>query len=114
MNFPAKEEFLLNLGIEPILEDPSLALCVYRIRSEISDTEVEFSFSDVLASFQVRIFCCGREISTLISEQVECVELRRDGTSWLLHAIFSIRGVSSEAVLVLSPEINCRWSLLRA
>ncbi|WP_416051216.1 hypothetical protein [Cupriavidus basilensis] len=113
MNFPTKEEFLESFGVEPAEEDPSLALWLYRVRSQHSDTEVEVSFSGVAESFQVRLQCCGREVLTLVSERAKLIELYRDKAGSGIRAVFDVQGVSSEAVVILVPEVSCRWWVLR-
>lgn len=113
MNFPGKQVFLENFGIEPAEEDPGLALCLYRVRSPHGDTEAEISFSAVSESFQVRLLCNGREVMNFASERVKLIEMYRDETGSGVRAVFDVRGVSSEAVVILAPEIACRWWLLR-
>ncbi|CAI8693773.1 hypothetical protein BTK96_004280 [Burkholderia pyrrocinia] len=113
MNFPTKEQFFESFGLEPVQEDPTLALCRYRVRSQHCDVQIDVSFSGVAESFEVRLECCGREVVVLVSERAELIELYREREGNGIRAVFMLQGVTSEAIVILEPEISCRWSVLR-
>lgn len=113
MIFPGKEEFLREFGLEPVEEDSSMALCRYRVRSERRGLEIDISFSAVLESFEVVVYCNGYEIASLVSERVNKIEMRNDSSGSGIRAVFDIQGVRSEAVVNFEPEIACRWWAIR-
>lgn len=113
MDFPNKAQFMENFGIEPIREDPSLSLCLYRLQSPHGDVEMEISFSGAAESFQFRLECGGREVASLVSERAERIEFYREEGGSGIRAVFTIQGVNAEAIVILEPEISCRWWVLR-
>lgn len=113
MRFPNKDEVFQEFGIEPIEEDPSLALCRYKFHSREFNLDLLVTFSAVQESFEVIVFCLGQEIINIVSERTEKVELYRDSTGRGLRASFEISGMQAEAVVILEPKVSCRWWLIK-
>ena len=114
MVFPDKDQFLQAFGIEPMEEDPSLALCRYKVRSDERDLELLITFSAVQKTFELLLYCSGHEVINLVSERTTKIELYRDSSGDGVRACFDIDGAQAEAIVTLAPEIKCRWWLIRA
>ena len=114
MDFPSPADFLEAFGIEPVEEDPSMAYCRYVKQSIDGHQELDVSFSEVAASFQVVLRCGGKEVVTVSSEKVRLVELRRDQSGSGIHVVFDVHDGTSEAVLTLEPDLHCHWWTLRS
>ena len=113
MNYPTVEDFLEEFGIYPVEVDPSLALCRYTKKSGNSGPEVDISFSAVMRSFQVNLKVAGRELAVISSESVSSIELVRDASGAGVRVVFDVSGLVSEAIVMLEPEVSCRWWTLR-
>ena len=113
MEFPSTNDFLMEFGIEPIEIDPSLSLCRYITKSHSSELEVDFSFSAVMGSFQVVLRLAEQELAIISSESVKIIELFRDDAGAGVHVIFDVCNSTSEAWVMLEPDVSCRWWTLR-
>ncbi|HEY1026491.1 MAG TPA: hypothetical protein VGE28_02580 [Pseudomonas sp.] len=113
MKFPSVNDFLMEFGIEPVELDPSLSLCRYIVKSRSSELEVDFSFSDVMGSFQVVLRLAEQELAIISSESVKFIELFRNDEGAGVHVFFDIYDSISEAWVMLEPDVSCRWWTLR-
>lgn len=113
MKFPDATDFLMEFGIEPVELDPSLSLCRYITKSHSSELEVDFSFSAVMGSFQVVLRLAEQELAIISSESVKIIELFRDDAGAGVHVVFEICNSTSEAWVMLEPDVSCRWWTLR-
>jgi hypothetical protein len=113
MEFPSKDEFLGVFGIEPVEENPNMAYCRYVKTGSAGKLEIDFSFSAVTESFQVVLRCGGEEVAEVSSEKVKSIKISQDNLASYVHVVFDIDGVTSEALIRLEPELNCRWWTLR-
>ncbi|MCC8395607.1 hypothetical protein LJ656_23790 [Paraburkholderia sp. MMS20-SJTR3] len=114
MDFPTTDYILAEFGIEPVEQEAEIALSSYCVISKEGDLKLNFSFSEVFRSFQVRLCIDGREIMDFTSENVHRIEIYRDNIGEGIRAIFEIQGVKAECVVRLNPDIQCRWWLLSA
>ena len=114
MKFPSADEFLEIFGLEPIEEDPSMAYCRYIKKSVDGNQEMDFSFSAVSESFQVILRCGGKEMITISSEGVRFIEIRNDQSDACVHVVFDAGSGTSEATLIMEPELHCHWWVLRS
>lgn len=112
MKYPSADDFLEEFGIEPVEVDPTLALCLYRVKSKSGDVEVDVSFSVVMGSFQVVLKVFGQELAVVSSESVKSVELVRDEQGAGVRVIFDIRDSLSEARVLFEPDVSFRWWIL--
>jgi hypothetical protein len=71
------------------------------------------SFSGVAESFQMRLECGGREVMALVSERTELIGFYREQGRRGIRAVFILQGVTSEAIVILKPDISCKWWVLR-
>lgn len=113
MEFPSVNDFLMEFGIEPVEIDPNLSLCRYIKKSHSSELEVDFSFSAVMGSFQVVLRLAEQELAIISSESVKIIELVRGDAGAGIHVVFDIFNSTSEAWLMLEPDVSCRWWTLR-
>lgn len=113
MKFPDKDEFLQLFGIQPIEEDPSVALCRYRLHSKSNNLELDLSFSAIQESFQVLLYLGEQQVVNFVSERTTQIELYRDSRESGLRVHFDVAGAAAEAIVTLEPEIKCRWWLIR-
>lgn len=113
MEFPNTDDFLMEFGIEPVEINPSLSLCRYIKKSHNSELEVDFSFSAAMGSFQVVLRLAEHELAIVSSESVKIVELVRDDAGAGVHVVFDICNSTSEAWVMLEPDVSCRWWTLR-
>lgn len=113
MEFPTEDDFLEEFGIEPVEVDQSLALCRYEMKSKNSDLKLEFSFSAVMESFQVVLKTSKHELAIISSESVKSIEFVRGGSEAGVRVVFDICGSTSEAMVILEPDLKCRWWTLR-
>lgn len=113
MKFPSKNDFLEEFGIEPIEVDPNLALCSYKIKSRNSDLEMDFSFSAVMESFQVVLRLSKQEVAVVSSENVDIIEVVRDGSGAGVRVVFGFAELISEARVMFEPDLSCQWWTLR-
>jgi hypothetical protein len=113
VDFPSINDFLEEFGIEPVEIDPSLSLCRYIKKSGSSELEVDFSFSAVMGSFQVVLRFAEQELAIITSESVKFIELFRDDAGAGIHVVFDICTSTSEAWVMLEPDVSCRWWTLR-
>lgn len=109
MKFPDVDEFLEVLGVEPVEWDESTLMFRYSFGSVDDSLTVEVSFSVVMKSFQVKIFMGGREISMASTEGVGSIELISKEGRKGIHAKFGVEGLSAEAIVIVEPELACRW-----
>ncbi|WP_081337524.1 MULTISPECIES: hypothetical protein [Pseudomonas putida group] len=113
MEFPSEDDFLEEFGIEPVEVDPGLALCRYTIKSRNSDLELDISFSAVMKSFQVVLKLTMQELAVISSENVESIEVVRDGSVAGVRVVFDVCDSVSEARVIFEPDLSCRWWTLR-
>jgi hypothetical protein len=113
MLFPSENDFLEEFGIQPVEVDPSLAFCRYIKKSKDSELEVEISFSAVMKSFQVVLRLAKQELAIVSSESVQSIALVRDNSGAGVHVVFDICESTSEARVMLEPEISFRWWTLQ-
>lgn len=113
MDFPSANDFLEEFGIEPVEVDPSLSLCRYTVKSHSSGLEVDFSFSAVMGAFQIVLRLAEQEFAIISSESVKFIEIVRDGEGAGVHVVFDICNSTSEAWVMLEPDVSCRWWTLR-
>lgn len=113
MDFPNANDFLEEFGIEPVEVDPGLSLYRYIKKSHSSDLEVDFSFSAVMGSFQVMLRFAEQELAVICSESVKFIEFIRDDAGAGVHVVFDICNSTSEAWVMLEPDVSCRWWTLR-
>ncbi|WP_323115089.1 hypothetical protein [Pseudomonas guariconensis] len=113
MEFPSEDDFLEEFGIEPVEVDPGLALCRYTIKSRNSDLELDISFSAVMKSFQVVLKLTMQELAVISSENVESIEVVRDGSVAGVRVVFDVCDSISEARVIFEPDLSCRWWTLR-
>jgi hypothetical protein len=115
MELPSKLDFLMEFGLDPVEEDPSMALYRYVKQSDDGLQELAVSFGGVCRSFQVILRCGGNELMSMTSESVEHIKIRRDKSgAGSLHVLFDLQGTISEALVTLEPELRCDWWILRA
>ncbi|MGY4523808.1 hypothetical protein [Pseudomonas sp. TE21394] len=113
MEFPNENDFLEEFGIEPIEVDQDLALCRYKVKSQNSDLELDFSFSAVMESFQVVLKLAKQELAIISSENVKSIEFVRGGSEAGIRVVFDIGDSISEAMVTFEPDLSCRWWTLR-
>ena len=113
MEFPSTFDFLETFGIEPIEEDSSMAYCRYLKQSNDGRLELDMSFSAVANSFQVILRCDGKKTMAMSSEKVRLIELRCDSLGSGIHVVFDVSDGTSEAVVILEPDLYCSWQTLR-
>ena len=113
MEFPDPDDFLEEFGIEPVEIDLSLSLCRYIKKSGSNELEVEFSFSSVMRSFQVVFRIAEQELAIISSESVKFIKLVRDDAGAGVHVVFDVCNSTSEAWVMLEPDVSCRWWTLR-
>ena len=109
MTFPSEEEFLAAFGVEPAESDPSHGYFLYAFEDCGGPLNVMISFNAIERSFQVRLLIAGRDVIVVSSEKVESLRIQQDGRSSGLRAIFNVDGVISEAEVIVSPALSCRW-----
>jgi hypothetical protein len=114
MKFPTTDDFLEAFGLEPIEVDSSTAYCRYVKSSRDRQMEIDLSFSAVSGSFQVVLRCNQREVVTISSESTKLVEIVKENTEQGVRAVFDLHGATSEALVVLEPDVSCRWWTLNA
>jgi len=108
MSFPDAYDFLQAFGLEPE-EDSSMGYFRYLKKSYNDQIEIDFSFSAICYSFQVVLLCSGHKLATISSEQVQSIKLRKDKLGSGINVVFDIQGVTSEALIILEPELSCKW-----
>ena len=113
MKFPSTDDFLQAFGIEPVVVDPGTAYCQYVKTASDGAAELEISFSAVSESFQTVLRCRGKELVRVCSEKVKCIELRQDASGSGIHVVFDIKGVTSEALISMEPDLGCHWWTIR-
>lgn len=113
MEFPSTTDFYEAFAIEPIEENPDTDYCRYIKRSRDGLQELDISFSAVAGSFQVILRCSGKELMTVSSDRARLVEIRHDKSGSGVHVIFDVRDGTSEATVILEPELRCHWWTLR-
>ena len=111
MEFPSAFEFLEMFGIDPAEDGPEC--CRYVKLSTDGQHELDISFSAVADSFQVVLRCAGKDMMAVSSEKVHSIKLRCDESGSGVHVVFDICGVTSEAVIILEPDLHCRWWTLQ-
>jgi hypothetical protein len=114
MSFPSKDDFLAALGIDPDEFDAAQSYLRYKVRSPDGRVELDFSFSELSHSFQVRLTALGMEVALISSELVSAIQLRREQSELTLNILLELEGASSEAVVTLEPSLSVRWWTLRA
>lgn len=113
VEFPSPTDFLEEFGIEPVEVDPSLALCRYTRKSKKYEIEIDISFSAVMESFQVVLRPAMQELAIVSSENVKSIEIVRDSSGAGVRVVFDNCGSTSEARVMLEPEVSLRWWTLR-
>ncbi|MFM9860704.1 hypothetical protein RUR49_19790 [Pseudoxanthobacter sp. M-2] len=109
MTFPSEEEFLAAFGVEPAESDLSVGSFLYVFEDCDGPLKAMVSFNAVERSFQVRLLIAGRDVIVVSSEKVESLRIHQDRRSSSLRAIFDIDGIISEAEVIVSPALSCRW-----
>ncbi|MBV6288535.1 hypothetical protein [Pseudomonas aegrilactucae] len=112
MAYPSTLDFLESFGIEPTEVDSSIAMSRYLVKSGTSGVVFDFSFSEIMNSFQVSM-CLGNQVlATLSSEGVETIDIFHDPQADGIRIRFNIDNSLAHARLTLSPDINLHWSIL--
>lgn len=109
MTFPSEEEFLFAFGAEPAESDPSDGYFLYAFEDCGGPLKAMISFNVIERSFQVRLLIAGRDVIVVSSEKVESLRIHQDRRGSSLRAIFDIDGIISEAEVIVSPALSCRW-----
>lgn len=113
MDFPSTHDFFEAFGIEPVEEDPGMAYCRYVKHSADGHMELDMSFSAIANSFQLMLRYGGKEVVMISSENVKLFEIRRHQARADVHVVFDMLGATSEAVVMLEPDLHCNWWTLR-
>jgi hypothetical protein len=109
MTFPSEEEFLAVFGVEPAESDLSVGYFLYVFEDSGGPLKAMVSFNVTERSLQVRLLIAGRDEIVVSSEKVESLRIHQDGGSSGLRAVFNIDGMVSEAEVIVSPTLSCRW-----
>jgi hypothetical protein len=112
MEFPSTFEFLEMFGIEPTEDSPEC--CRYVKQSSDGQQELVISFGAVTNSFQVVLRCDGKNTMTVSSERVRSIKLCCNKSGSGIHVVFDICGVTSEACVILEPDLHCQWWTLQS
>lgn len=113
MKFPMPDDFLQEFGIVPNCVDEENCYFQYAYGSKSGRSEVVFSFNGVSESFQVNLFSCDEEIMVVSSERVNSVLIFKETLASGVRVIFDYQGNSSEATIVLEPDLKIGWWILR-
>ncbi|WP_080052677.1 hypothetical protein [Pseudomonas syringae] len=113
MQFPSREDFLEEFGIEPVEIDSSSALLRYVIKSKSSELELDISFSAVMQSFQIILSFSTKKVAVISSENVESIDFIRNTSGAGIRVIFDLCKSTSEAHVLIEPEPSCHWWTLR-
>lgn len=113
VQIPSELDFLAALGIEPVDSIPAEGGYHYLIQSPDGERELDINFSAIVDFFQLRYRVKGEEVVYLSSEKLQSIELFHDKNRTTLKVIFDIDGVDAEAVVALTPQMHCSWSLLK-
>lgn len=112
MIFPKPFDILETFGLEPVEEDSSIGYYLYTIHSFNYNIDMDISFNGIERSFQVVLRCNGKEISTVSSEKVKSVKIRKDLSGSGIHVLFDYSDESAEALITLEPELKFSWWIL--
>lgn len=66
-----------------------------------------------MGSFQVMLRFAEQELAVVSSESVKFIGFIRDDAGAGVHVVFDICNSTSEAWVMLEPDVSCRWWTLR-
>jgi len=113
MKFTMPDDFLQEFGIVPNCVDEENCYFQYAYGSKSGRSKIVFSFNGVSESFQVNLFSGDEEIMVVSSEQVNSVLIFKEASESGVRVIFDYQGSSSEAKIVLEPDLKIGWRILR-
>jgi len=115
MKVPCVEDFMESFGMKPVetKEDPDLRIFLYRAKSNDGKLEIDFSFSEIMSSFQILLRCCDREIGVICSEKMQKIEIYKEKYKSGIKVVFEISGCSSEVDIIIEPDLYYHWSILQ-
>nr|WP_312987158.1 hypothetical protein [Comamonas koreensis] len=109
MKFPSELEFMECFCAEPVELDHPMGFFRFVKASPDGCVEMDFSFSAISHSFQVRLKSAGLEVACVSSENVSQIEIGRTQRGQGIRVLFDLQGCKSEAELTVEPTLHLSW-----
>ena len=109
---PSKNDFLEQFGILPELTDEDFVV-QYTYSSKNDDKTITFSFNEVMMSFDVSLKVSDSIVASISSECLKSIILFEDNRGKGIDIYFDYVNLSSQATIVLEPDLSLKWWILK-